>query len=222
MRFPESMKAGRFLYSTEHEYAGRLFNVTKRSIENQADDIVLLRLEFEIFVIDLESTPAVYLPTGGIASRDIVITKQAGSDERVADYAKYLRIERPSQVANWYVAERKASQGKEPWIRIRFGKPDEDHRQPFEQISELDKPKSKQIKPSGSTKEREKFWRPSEVRQLLRDENNNIPSEDTVKRFVDRRKSEFDEELVRVTTGRQRRINWYLCWHLWEAEKCSG
>ncbi|MDA8745239.1 hypothetical protein N9N28_11445 [Rubripirellula amarantea] len=222
MRFPESMKAGRFLYSTEQEYAGRLFNVTKRSIENQADDIVLLRLEFEIFVMDVESTPAAYLPTGGIASRDIVITKQAGSDERVAQYAQYLGIKRPSQVANWYVAERKASQGKEPWIRIRFGTPDEDHRQPFEHISELDKPKPEQIKPSGSTKEREKFWRVSEVRQLLRDETNKIPSEDTVKRFVDKRKSEFGEELVRVTTGRQRRINWYLCWHLWEADKCYG
>lgn len=216
------MKAGRFLYSTEQEYAGRLFNVSKRSIENQVDDIVLLRLEFEIFVIDLENTPAAYLPTGGIASRDIVITKQAGSDERVTQYAKYLGIKRPNQAANWYVAERKALRGQEPWIRIRFGIPNEDHRQPFEHISELDKPKSEQIRPSGSTKEREKFWRVSEVQQLLRDKKNEIPSEDTLIRFVDKRKSQFGEELVRVTRGRQRRINWYLCWHLWEADKCYG
>jgi hypothetical protein len=215
------MKAGRFLYSTEREYAGRLFNVTKRSIENQAGDISLLRLEFEIFVIDIDSTPVAYLPTSGVASRDIVITKQAGSDERLAEYAKLLGIKQPNQVANWYVAERKASRGDTPWIRIRFGKPDEDHRQPFEHIAGLEKPKTKQVKPSGSTTEREKFWRVSEVRQLLRNKKNQVPSEDTVSRFVENLEPRFSE-LVRRTPGGQREVNWYLCWHLWEADKCSG
>jgi len=222
MQFPESMKAGRFLFSTEQDYAGRLFNVTKRSIENEDKEVALLRLEFEIFVIDLDSTPIAYSSTSGVASRDIVITKLARSDQVLAEYAKCLGVKRPHEVKSWYVLERREKQGKVPWIKIRFGKPDDDHRQAFEQISGLEKPKAKQIKLSSSTSVREKFWRVSEVCQLLRNTNNKAPSEDTIARFVDRHQLNFGEQLVvRLTPRGQRQVNWHLCWHLWEADKCS-
>jgi len=216
------MKAGRFLFSAEQDYAGRLFNVTKRSIENEDKEVALLRLEFEIFVIDLDNTETAYLPTSCVASRDIVITRHAGSDQGLAEYAKCLGFKRPHKIANWYVSERRAEQGEVPWIRIRFGKPDDDHRQPFDHISGLEKPKAEQIKPSGSTTEREKFWRVNDVRQLLRNSRNQVPSEDTVSRFVKQHESRFGQELVLPTSGRQRKVNWHLCWHLWEADKCTG
>ena len=223
MQFPLSMKAGRFLFSTEREYAGRLFNVSKRSIENHAEGMALLRLEFEIFLINLDTTPATYVPTGGIASRDLVITQQAETDPRLAEYAEYLGLkQKANKVASWKVLERKATRGDAAWIRIRFGPPEEDQRQPFAHISALEKPRSKQIRTSGVQKERGMYWRVSEVRQLLRNNRNQMPSEDTITRFVDSQEGQFKEHLVRRTPGGQREVNWYLCWHLWEANKYSN
>lgn len=181
MPFPESMKAGRFVFSTEQQYAGRLISVTKRSIENQESEVVLFRLEFEIFVVDSGSNPPSFIPTGGVASRDVVVTNRASSDERLAEYAKHLNIGEPNQVRSWYLLDRDAAKGDGPWILIRFGTPDDDHRQPFRLIEGLVKPKSIQVKPyDSSAAHREKFWRIAEICQLLRNTKNKPPSQDTV------------------------------------------
>ena len=56
--FDLTQKAGRFLFSEDQEYAGKLIGVSKRLIENKDPNIWLLRLEFEIFLIDNESDRA--------------------------------------------------------------------------------------------------------------------------------------------------------------------
>ncbi len=85
------LKSGRFLYSTDEEYAGALIAVTQRHIMNDpASQIRLLRLEFEIFLID--DSQRKLLPTGGVASRDLVVTPKAPADKELRKLAEILSV----------------------------------------------------------------------------------------------------------------------------------
>ena len=219
MQFPEVMRHGRFLFDTDIEYAGRLVGITERSIENEAADLALLRLEFEIFVIDQESQPPRLLATACIASRDIIVTPSAKSDPKLVRYSDLLGMKDVKSKESWYAMEQLASAGKPKWIRIKFGPPDEvDLRQQFSVIRKLELSEFTVIESEASTLHRGTFVKVSQVVRLLRNENNEIPSDDTVNRFVDRFKDKYGERLVQ-RVGRQRQINWHLCWHLWEAER---
>jgi hypothetical protein len=223
MRVPTQIKAGRFLFSQDEQYVGNLIAVTKRSIENLNQNIWLLRLEFEIYILEEEATRNTIVPTGGVASRDVVITKDAGSDEQLRKYAALLRISNPNNPKLWYKPEGDASSKdarKQRWIRIRFGPPDQDLRQPFEWIGPFDANAKVHIEHgSANAKVRQIYWRPSQVCQLLKNRRNQTPHEDTVKRFVEEREPTYGEKLVRHSEGGHWEINWYLCWHLWEADK---
>ena len=220
MQFPEVMRHGRFLFDTDIEYAGRLVGITERSIENEAADLALLRLEFEIFVIDQESQPPRLLATACIASRDIIVTPSAKSDPKLVRYSDLLGMKDVKSKESWYALEQLASAGKPKWIRIKFGPPDEvDLRQPFSVIRKLELSEFTVIESEASTLHRGTFVKVSQVVRLLRKENNEIPSDDTVNRFVDKYEVKYGKRLVQKTVGRQRQINWHLCWHLWEAER---
>jgi len=220
------LKAGRFFFSPEDEYVGKLIAVTKRPIENSDDNVWLLRLEFEIFRLSDENPQESFLlPAGGVASRDIVVTPDAPADDGLMQYAECLRVRRPDILQNWYKLERlvqSKSRRAERWIRIRFGPPDTeiDFRQPFLDIAPFAAPGSKRMRRASTTAVvRPARLKVSEICRLLRDRRNRHPSQDTVNRFVDRHAEQYGEKLVRFTEGGQRRINWYLCWHLWEAAR---
>ena len=223
--FDFAEKAGRFLFSRETEYAGKLIAVTERSIENMDSNILLLRIEFEIFLIDDASDPFELHPTAAVASRDLVVTRGAGSDEGLARYAAALGVKHPNNVKHWYRLEHFAqikTPARQRWIRICFGEPnvDGDFRQPFVSVSRLDAPKNSQMKSSSTVAAlRDPYVKPLWVRNLLRNKRGTTPSEDTVNVFVDRHAEQYADKLLRHTPGGHRRINWYLCWHLWEAAK---
>lgn len=223
--FDFAEKAGRFLFSEKTEYAGKLIAVSERSIENTDSSILLLRIEFEIFLIDDAPDPIELHPTGAVASRDLVVTSGAVSDEGLARYAVALDVKRPNNAKQWYHLERLAHHKKpasQRWIRIRFGEPnvDGDFRQPFVSVSRLDAPKNSQMKRSSTVAAlRDPYVKPQWVRNMLRNNRGAAPSEDTVNAFVDRHAEQYGDKLLRHTAGGHRRINWYLCWHLWEAAK---
>jgi len=220
MQFPEVMRHGRFLFGTDIEYAGRLVGITERSVENEASDLALLRLEFEIFVIDEQSQPPRLLATACIASRDMIVTPKAKTDPKLVRYSDLLGVKDVNSKESWYALEKLPSAGESKWIRIQFGPPDEeDMRQPFQIIRRLDSVEKFDIKrQEATTLHRGTFVSVSETKQILRDRRNNIPSDATVVRFVDKFEGKYGKNLVKYI-GNQRRINWYLCWHLWEADK---
>lgn len=221
------LRAGRFLFKSDVLYAGRLMAVTRRPIINSAEQICLLRLEFEIFSIE-SGDPPTYLPTGGVASRDLVLVDSPLQDRGVAQYATVFGIEEMWNPKLWKQLEKRANSRKRelrPWAKIQFGPPqaDIDFRQPFHTIEKLEAPADSQIDLGGATDEvRENFWAPKQVAAILRKPNGKPPSVDTVNNFVERHIEQYGEGLVRRTDGDQRRINWYLCWHLWEVKQYTS
>lgn len=213
-----SLKSGRFLFSTDEEYAGALIAVTRRPIMNDpASQIMLLRVEFEVFLVD--DIQRRLLPTGGVASRDLVVTPKAPADKELRKLAEVLSVRRPDDLKSWYKLDWYTTGKVQRWVRIRFGDPDEaDLRQPFVGFSAFNPIAEGYAKAESSTEGavRDLYWSPSKVAVLLR-KNGKPVADDTVIRFVGRHK-QFGDRLVRME-GKQRRINWYLCWHLWEAER---
>jgi hypothetical protein len=217
------MKAGRFLFSQDEEYVGKLIAVSKRSIENSNEDIWLLRMEFEIYLLEQEEDRTTLVPTGSVASRDIVITKYVRGDENLRKYADLLSIKDWTNPKAWYKLEGDAwakDPRKERWIRIHFGNPDHDLRQPFVWIDAFKKDRNVKLEHGEETASiRQLYWTSGRVRNLLKNRRNQSPSEDTVNRFVDNLEEKYGETLVRRNTRGSREINWHLCWHLWEADK---
>ena len=214
------LKSGRFLYSADEEYAGALIAVTRRHIMNDpASQIMLLRVEFEIFLMD--DVQRKLLPTGGVASRDLVVTPKAPADKELRRLAEILSVRRPDDIKSWYGLERYTRGEKQRWVQIRFGDPDEaDLRQPFVDFSAFNPFADGYTKAEGSVEGavRDLYWPPRSVAFLLRKDGKPV-AVDTANRFVDKHKEKYGERLVRRGKGGQRQINWYLCWHLWEAER---
>jgi len=231
MQFPEVMRRGRFSFDTKIEYAGRLVGISERSVENETPDLALLRLEFEIFAINEQ--PRQLISTACIASRDIIVHANAKLDKKIKEYSRLLGVTDVNSKVSWYALERPASEAPK-WIRIRFGLPnEEDMRQPFKTIGGLESVDQFEIiQQESDIFHRTLFIKVSEVAMLLRKNNvinknkdkdkdkdkNKNPSVDTVVRFVNRFEKTYGKKLVKWE-GKQRRINWYLCWHLWEAHK---
>ena len=217
-----SLKSGRFLFSSDEKYAGALVAVTNRPIVNDpGSEIRLFRLEFEIFLID--EIGRRLLPTGGFASRDLVITPRAPADRELRRWAEILRVRHPDAPKYWYMLDRYTKGKLRRWVRIQFGDPDEiDLRQPFSCIEAFEPlTEGYAIDEAGSEGAvRDRYWPGSEVAFVLRRHGKPV-SEDTVSRFVKKHAKTYGEQLVRQTEGGQRKINWYLCWHLWEAEQCG-
>lgn len=217
--FPESMKAGRFLFDINTEYAGRLVNVAKRNIENDDSDTNLFRIEFEIYAI-YESTERLIelYPTGAIASRDLVVSRTCHRSPRISKYAEILGITDATSPKSWHLLNQKLNSKDGIWMTIRFGTPDpEDFRQPFEHISQFDYHEDCKIQKNTPSGSRDLYLPVSKVRPLLRTRLGKSPSDDAVTKFVDKHKKQWGVQLVTMN-GNQRRINWYLCWHLWEAD----
>lgn len=219
MIFPESMKAGRFLFETKAEYAGRLVKVWERNVENEKSDAVLLRLEFEIYALCREPDGRVTLfPTGGIASRDLIVSTSCNRSARVKEYAELFSVKDYKRAKNWHLLNQKVNVKPGVWLKIRFGPPDpDDFRQPFDWIDKFVWDGNCHVDATKAAGQRELFLPVSKVRALLLNRRGSHPSDETVTSFVDKHKKQYGEDLVRMV-GSQRRINWYLCWHLWEAE----
>jgi hypothetical protein len=217
--FPESMRAGRFLFETKTDYAGRLVEVIRRNAENDEDDAVLLRLEFEIYAISRQTSEQITLyPTGAIASRDLIVCSTCNRSVRVQEYAELLQVKDYKRPKSWYLLNQKASTKPGVWLEIRFGAPDpKDFRQPFLWIDKFTWNENCVLDTQKNTLSRDLFLPVSKVRTLLRTRNGKHPSDENVTSFVDKHRKQYGENLVRMT-GNQRRINWYLCWHLWEAD----
>jgi hypothetical protein len=217
--FPESMKAGRFLFETTTDYAGRLLKVWERNVENDASDAVLLRLEFEIYAIRREPDERITLfPTGGISSRDLIVSSASNRSSRVKEFADLLSVKDYKRAKNWYLLNQKVDVRPGVWLTIRFGPPNtNDFRQPFEWISSFIWTDNCQVDAKKAVGQRDLFLPVSKVRAILFTRHGKHPSDVSVTNFVDKHKTQYGENLVKMA-GNQRRINWYLCWHLWEAD----
>lgn len=186
----------RFKFDPNCTYAGRLDRVSKRPIENQFADTVLLRLEFLIF----RSYERSLSTRGQIACRDIMLWPGMAKDPGVLRMANALRIEDAYSAEAWLAAPDRRS-----WITLRFGDPSPlDQRQPFVQIQGFS--------PVAEGFQLEKAPHQTDVRwatvQAVASELETSPS--TVRRLIDYHEEEFGESLVRRTTGGHRRINLVL------------
>jgi len=136
----------------------------------------------------------------------------------VKEYAARLGINDYKRWKNWYLLNQRVNTHPGAWLTIRFSFPDpNDFRQPFECVDDFQWNENCHLDAEKSGHLRELFLPVSKVRALLLTRRGNHPSDDTVTSFVDRYREQYGESLVRMV-GPQRRINWYLCWHLWEAE----
>jgi len=213
------MKAGRFLFETKTDYAGRLVEVSRRNVENDESDAVLLRLEFEIYGIFVKHDEQIILnPTGAIASRDLIVSSTCNHSPRVQDYARIFELKDYKRAKTWHLLNQRANTKPGVWLTIRFGQPDgKDFRQPFDSISKFSWGDNCFLNKDITHQLRDLFLPVSKVRGLLQTRQGKHPSDENVTNFVDKHRARYGDNLVRMK-GNQRRINWYLCWHLWEAE----
>ena len=209
---------GRFRLTPNVEYAGKLIAVTQRCIENNREDVTLLRLEFEIYQRDEKRRELTAL--GAVASRDLVITSEAASDDGIRRYATALGVPRPDEPASWYGLQRRQKPPK--WLIIRFGETDErDFRQPFAEIQNFDpyaEGAAFKILDEKIPADRALQYVSSTVAAkflCFRGDPHRHPSSKTVNQFIDQKETEHGRRLVYRTPKGHRRINWRYLQQLW-------
>lgn len=191
-------------FSTEREYAGRLLSVQRRPIENLNHKICLLRLEFEVFLIDQAKRKVRSL--GKIACRDVVVTPGVGKDEGVAAYVQGLRVTQPDTPEGW---EKCVSQ--RTWIKIVFDSPSSaDERNPFKSVFPFNVA-------DYAVKEYDYLIGANWVTPSVAAEEFGC-SVSKLRRHVDRLENEWSDRLVRRTKGKQRRVNLRLLKNIWPRE----
>lgn len=202
-------RIGRYSYSTDEDYAGRLSAVTRRPIENSDPKVLLLRLEFEIFLIDEFSR--VLRDTQGVASRDLVLTSKAKQDKAICRYGTSLGVNDPRELKCWKVLER-----RRPWIKLRFAERDQrDFRQPFEQIEKFDC-KGYEIDAKSGRHSVASTYVPAKLIQetMKRSGTAEPPSIDKINRKAEEFEKHFPD-VVQKTAGGQRRFHLKLFLQLW-------
>lgn len=210
-------RIGRYLFLQNVEYAAKLIAVTKRSIENRREDVAVFRLEFEIYERD-EATRKL-TAIGAVASRDLVITPDAASDNGIRPYFELLHVTEPSKKSRYYSLQRR---DPAPWILVQFGALDQrDFRQPFATMKEFDPEQLDQaysIDESKSPANRhEEYVTPSVAAKFLSldGDPNRHPSAKRVNQIVDQLEPIYGRDLMYRTRGGQRRVNWKYLQQIW-------
>jgi hypothetical protein len=193
----------RFKFDPNSTYAGRLDRISKRPIENQQADAMLLRLEFLIFRVNDGRLST----RGQIACRDIMLWHGMEKDPGVTRMADALGIVDAYSASTWLAAG-----DRRFWIMIRFGNPSEiDQRQPFEEVRGFN-PEAEGLQLEYASHQTDVRWATVHAAASQLD-----VSESTVRRLIDCNKEQFGESLVRYTAGGHRRINLALLRHVGRA-----
>lgn len=210
-------RTGRYLFLQNVEYAGKLIAVTKRSIENRRKDVAVLRLEFELYTRD--ETARRLTAIGAVASRDVVITPDAASDNGVRRYSDVLKVCDPTLPSRWYGLQRR---NPAPWILVQFGKMDQrDFRQSFETVNGFDPEHGDTVYSIYNAKisaHRDADCVTSSVAAKflsLDGDPNRHPSVKKVNQVVDQMEPIYGRDLMYRTPGGQRRINWKYLQQIW-------
>ena len=189
-------------FYTDKTYAGRLYSIHRRPIENQDLKVCLVRLEFEVFLIDPDKKELRSL--GKIASRDIIVTAGVAQDPGVSPYVRGLSVPNPNTPEGWENCIR-----QRPWIGIEFASPNsQDERNPFKSVSPFDATDHNVVEYDYRVGEK---WVTLGVAAQELD-----CSVSKMRRVVDDLEREWSHRLVRRTQGNQRRVNLRLLKDLWE------
>jgi len=177
----------------------------------------VLRLEFELYARD--ETARVLTAIGAVASRDVVITNDAYSDDGIRRYSDVLNVSNPTLPSRWYGLQRMTPA---PWILIQFGKIDQrDFRQPFETVNEFAPEHGDMAYRVCNAKipaDRDTDYVTSSVaaRFLSLDgAPQRHPSVKKVNQTVDQMEPIYGRDLVYRTPKGQRRINWRYLQQIW-------
>lgn len=120
----------RYPFATDNPYYAKLVSVSERPIENNCESLKLLRLVFQIYLINRN----VLVSHGLVACRDLIIYPEAHTNEGLKRYSEALKVSNVLDINEW-----KSLSKKNCWVTILFGdKSAIDLRQQFSQIKYVD------------------------------------------------------------------------------------
>ena len=102
----------RYPFATDNPYYAKLVSVSERPIENNCESLKLLRLVFQIYLINRN----VLVSHGLVACRDLVIYPEAHTNEGLKRFSEALKVRNVLDINEW-----KSLSKKNCWVTILFG-----------------------------------------------------------------------------------------------------